>query len=231
MSLDALVAQSVEQVASQRGKLLFGLGAGRRRWTAEETEYLRANLGVKPVSEIAVALGRSENAIKIRWVRRGLTAPGKHKDYYSRNEVADILGVDVHAIMRLEREGVLKFERVPGLRVGRGNDKRRIHSSQFRRWVVNPENFIYFLFDVHKKRRAVPHAGYARLIDLAHERWGDEWWSGGMYARHHGVCDGLLHQRIARGQVKAVKWGNWWIRKSVAVADPVTPGRGGWKKK
>lgn len=231
MSVDALVAAAAQQATSQRSVLLLGIRPAHRRWTPEETEYLKANLGIKPVSEIAVALGRSEAAVKIRWTRCGLTAPGKHKDYYCRREVADMLGIDVHAVMQLERRGLLKFERVPGRRVGNGNDKRRIHSSKLRRFVIDPNNFIYFLYNLHKRRKQIPHAGYARLIDLAHARWGDEWWSPGQYQKYHGVCKGLLHQRIARGKLSGIKWGNWWVRKSEAIADQVRPGKGSAKKK
>lgn len=230
MKIDRLVDSAVQQATGQRAAVILGRPA-HRRWTKEDSEFLRSNLGVRPIDDIAVALGRTRQAIKIRTTRKGYTSASKHRSYYSRIAVSRMLGVDVKAVMKWDEGGLLKFERVPGHRVGNGNDRRRVHTSSFRRWVINPENFIYFLYDIHGKYKNIPHPGYAKLVAAAYKRWGDEWWTAGRAAKHHGVTDRTINKKILSDQLSAVRWGNWYIKKSHVIALQVAPGRGNWKKK
>jgi hypothetical protein len=196
-----------------------------RPWTAVEHSYLEQNLRFQTCAQIAEHLGRSQNALKIRGVRQQIPAPSKHPGYYTGNQVACILRVDIHSIMRLHELGLLKMHVLPGER----------HIMQISRiglwvWAINPEHWIYF------KPGRVRDVRLRRLIELRRQRWGDEWWTTGQIARYYGLaCSNSVEAAIKRIHLPAVKWGNWYVKKSNALAHPFfarkgRPGtpRGNW---
>lgn len=48
-------------------------------WTNKEDTYLRTNYGVRPVKEMSVTLGRTENSIRLRAKKIGLKSAIPHK--------------------------------------------------------------------------------------------------------------------------------------------------------
>lgn len=70
-----------------------------RNWTPEELTYIREVWGEKTVPEIAAKLGRSINAVKIKTVRLGYTGQKWAGEMMSARKVAELLGVDVHAVI------------------------------------------------------------------------------------------------------------------------------------
>ena len=201
--------------------------AGERRsgrplsWSEQEDDYLRRNLGVLSEQEIAAKLGRSVTAVHLRWKRDlDLPAPSKKPGYYTGHGVAKLLGVDIHAIMEWDRRGIMHFRRLPG--------KRRIMQiSKIRLWVwaINPMHWIYF------KPERVRDPKLRRLLELRAERWGDEWWTTGQVAEYYGLsASNTINQAIVRGQLPAVRWDNWQVRRSDALARPFYPHKGIWKR-
>jgi hypothetical protein len=179
-------------------------------WKPGEDRFLEQNLGWLSLAEIGEALGRSENAVKLRRRRLGLPAPSKHPNILTTQKIAEALGVDPKAAMRWVDEGILPGRRLPMERV-----IRVVRRTTFLRWFINPRNWVYFS---HGKNIRDPHL--RRLFELKRERWGDEWWSTGQVAEYHGVDHRLVNKYVHDGKLPPgaiVKWNNWWILRSAAV--------------
>lgn len=175
-------------------------------WSPEETEFVRQNLGPMTYEEIGEMLGRSWNAVKIRQVRQRIPAPSKRPGYLTGNQVAKLFRVDIHSVMRWRACGIMPFEVLPGER-----GIMSVHIRTVYRWAVQPRNWIYF------KAERVRDAHLRRLVELAQERWKDEWWTVGQVEDYHKLTDGLVRKHIQKGLLPAVRWGNWWVRKSDAM--------------
>lgn len=176
------------------------------QWSQDEEIYLREQIGKLTYAEIGAALGRSEAAIKIRQVRKGMPAASKRPGWVTGHGAAKRLGVDIHAIMRLTERGILPHEALPG--------KRGILSIRLvtlYRWAVNPGNWIYF------KLEKMGDARLRRLVERRRERWEDAWWGTGRVADWHGVEHTDVQRFIEAGKLPAVKWGNWWVKRSDAT--------------
>jgi len=184
------------------------------RWTKQEEDFLRQNLGKMSYAEIGAALGRSENAIKIRQVRRRLPAPSKLEGTLTGNVAARALGVDVKSLVKMGERGIIQMERVPGERGILRISKLRLYM-----WAINPDHWIYF------KIRRMQDRHLQRLVMLAQARWNDEWWTIGQAERALGVKLGLLNSKLHRDKLgeKLVRWGNFWIRKSDALQIVIFP--------
>lgn len=187
----------------------------RTTWTAEELQFLRENLGRMNENEIAVALGRSVNAVHIQQIRQRIPAASKRPGYLTGYKVAKLFRVDIHAVMAWYRQGIMPLEVLPGER-----NIMSISIQQVYRWAVRWQNWIYFKV----ARVRDPHL--RRLVELAQERWGDEWWTIGQAAAYHQVTSSAINQRIRRGELPAVQWGNWYVRRSDALALQIRPGKG-----
>lgn len=185
-------------------------------WSKEELEFVRQWIGVLPNAVIAEHLGRSEDAIKIIQIRKGIHAPSKRPGYLTGNQAGMVLGMDIHSIVRLSESGILPMERVPGMR-----GILNIHVTQLYMWAINPRHWMYF--KLHRMR----DRHLARLVELAQSRWGDQWLTIGQAAKMLGVTVGGVNQAIRRGQVPdVVDWGNWWIKRSVVEQLKIRPGKG-----
>lgn len=217
------------KVASSNDRARASLGERGQKvpaWTEDEDQFLRESLGVIPIDKIARKLGRSRSAVKIRFTRQGMQAPSKRSAYYTRRQVADILGIDIHQVCELGALGLLVFEDIPGMEKRR-NEMKRIHSSRLRRFVVDPMNWPYFRYRQDKKARKLPHPGYNKLVQLVAARWDDEWWTTGRVAKHFGLTSsGVINRRIRLGILPAIRWGNWYVRKSEALKLTIYAGRG-----
>ena len=181
-----------------------------RPWTADEHAYVEQNQRFKTDRQLGEHLGRSPEAVKIHKVREQIPAPSKYPGYYTGQQTAKLLCVDIHSIMLLHERGLLKMHVLPGPR----------HILQISRislwvWAINPNHWIYF------KPARVRDARLRRLIELRRRRWEDEWWTTGQVAEYYGLaCSNSVEAAIKRGQLPAVKWGNWRIKKSDALAHP-----------
>lgn len=217
MSNDALIDAIVSRAETPFMIKRFGSRNSRAAgWKSDEVAFYRANVGVLPVEVIAEKLGRSVNAVHTKQIRLQLPAPSKRPGFLTGHQAAKVLGVDIHCVMLLHKRGLLPTVRVPGERGILNIRVTRLYS-----WAVNPQHWMYF------KTAKMGDRHLARLVELAQSRWGDEWWSIGKTAQHHGVTVNGINQQIQRGKIPgAVDWGNWWIRKSEAMALVIRPGKG-----
>ena len=188
-------------------------------WAGEEDEFLRSHLGFLEETQIAEQLGRSPNAVHLRWSRDlRLPAPSKHPDYLTAQQIAKRLGEDAHKVCSWVDRGLLPGEIVPG-----GRKIRRVRKAVLLRWLVNPDNWIWF--NIEKVR----DLHLRRLLELKRERWGDEWWTTRQVADYHGVDVGDVKRYIKLGKIKAVQarnrggrhnhnyWAHWFVLRSEAT--------------
>lgn len=193
------------------------IGYLSRRWTREEDEFIRNNIGSLGHDGVADFLGKSVNAVKIRRIRRGIPAASKRPGWLTGNDVSRYLGVDIHAVMKWHKNGLMKFEVLPGER-----GIMTIRQVTLYLWATRPQHWIYFrvknMRDFHLKR----------LVMRAQEIWGDRWLTIGQAARLIGCNTKSLNMRVNRGRIpEARKNGNWFIPESVAKGITIYPGKGG----
>ena len=182
------------------------------RWSAGELEYLRANAGVMGEGEIGTALGRSENAVRVKVRRLGLACPTTHPGYLTAQRAALALGVDVHAVCGWIDRGLLAAELAPV----RGRRIWRIRRSSFYAWALNPLNWVYFIRIVRRPER-IRDERLRRLLVKRKVTWGDEWWTTGEAAEFHGVESTDVQRYIVAGRLPAVKYQNWMVLRSEAT--------------
>lgn len=192
-----------------------------RRWTAEEDQFLKDNVGRIAESEIARRLGRSETACHLRRERDlHLMCPRKNPEWMTAEQIAVGMGVDGKSVHMLMDRGILPGWRLPFEMVTRVVDRRVLLG-----WLVNPMHWCYFdpsrvgKFKSKRKRgKGKPDIVFwrqvRRLIDLRRERWQDEWLTPGQAEEILGVREGVINSRIHRGSIRAVDWGNWKILRS-----------------
>ena len=243
--LDALLDEVVLHAAVEGGRdpalVAAGCGASRtvaaaavaggpparrgpsnaNRWTAAEQAFLEEWAGELGDREIARRLGRSEAAVRVRRIRRGLRGPMVYADYLTAQDMARALGVDVKSICALIERGLLPAEiaPLPTRKVW------RMRRSAFVAWAVNPMHWPYFYRVVRAPER-IRDVALRRLIVRRAAEWGDEWWTPGEVAAYHGVSDRVVNRRIRAGRLAAVRWSNWMVRRSDA-ASPATRFFGG----
>jgi len=191
--------------------------AGANRWTEEEQAFVRETLGYLGLDEIANALGRSKNAVKILYTRKGWPAPSKQPHELTACQIARRMRACVKKICLLIDIGILPGRVMPG-------SLRRIHLVRrvtFERWLVNPANWIYF------DHRHIADRRWRRLVELAKQRWPDEWLTTGQAARLLGLTNSnSVNARIKRGQLPARRWANWHVLRSDVERQHVVPGKG-----
>ena len=205
------------------GKGLTDLGGNKGNsnlsWSEEEEDFLQENIGKLSLAEMAKALGRSENAIKIMQVRKQFPSASKRPGYLTGQQVSKLFRVDIHTVMKWHARKILEFDILPNKRKIRSVSIRRIY-----RWAVQPKNWIYFKVE----RLRDPHL--KKLVLLAQERWGDEWWTIGQAARYHGVDTRHVNMHLHKGKIAGVQWGNWYLKKSDVISHTFYTGKGAYKK-
>lgn len=176
-------------------------------WSEDDDNFLRVNLGWLSEEEIAQHLGRTVTAVHLRWKRDlKLAAPSKHPDYITAQKIAETVGVDPKAAMRWVDMGLLVGRRLPF----KGRTVRSVSRVTFLRWALNPMNWIYF------RPERVPDPRLRRTLKLKQERWGDKWLTPGQVARLHHTTHAVVNNKLHRGELQGVKWGNWHILRSEA---------------
>jgi hypothetical protein len=199
------------------------------KWTEQEDEFLRKNLGYLTDEQIGKKLGRSSNGVRLRWKRElHLTSPSKAEGFITGQKAARLLGLDVHKITHWCDMG-----KIPARKMAGGRSIRLIPIISLERWVITPSNWVYF------DPKKIPDPRLRRLCELRAERWGDEWWSGRQVADFHGVDTKDVQRLIYRKELPAVQldiskggrhhnraWANWYILRSDAVKAKFKHGKG-----
>ena len=189
-------------------------------WTEEEDLFLQENLGRIPMKEIAKSLGRSINALKIRFTRKGYKTPTKIDGWVTSNKAAKLLGLDSHTVPNWFRLGM-----IPGRYAYTSNSEViMIKLSDLKLWITRPYHWPYFKVD------RMPPGHLRRLVEKAQERWGDEWLTTSEVAQMHGLknCRIVLSD-IQKGRLPAIQcrhiggrdggsWAFWFVRKSDAIS-------------
>jgi len=216
-NLDALINYAIMGSEIQRGN--------GRKWTEEEDAFLEENLGYLSEEEIGRALGRSVIAVHLRWERDlDLPAPSKAPDILTAENISNILGLDDHKIIGWVDQGF-----IPGRIMAGGRKIRLVKRHDFMKWVLDPNNWMYFRIS------NVKDAELKKQLEKAAKRWGDEWWSTPRVARYHGVSTGDVKRYIKLGRIKATqikysyggrhptrKWSYWFVLKSEATRIDLT---------
>ncbi len=227
--LDALITFAVSGADLERNR--------PPRWTPAEDEFLRENLGWMTDDEMGKALGRSAVAVHLRWDRDlGLPGPSKAPNIVTATRAAKMLGIDGH-----KTAGWVDMGLIPGRLMAGKQTKchtiRLIDRIAFRRWVLNPMNWVYF--DI----KQVQDPELKRMLKKRARRWGDEWWTVRQVADHHGVNIKNVEQQITRGQLPSFRlpvalggrhWNRAWsyhfVLRSDALRARFITGRGGSRK-
>lgn len=208
--LDVIVRNSKARAHSRRSPA----------WTEVEDRFIRENLGYMTDEELGMQLGRTANAVHLRWDRDlELPGPSKAPTVYTANHAAWLLGIDAHKTSAWVDCGL-----IPGRLMAGGRKIRLIDRQLFRRWVLNPMNWMYF------DRRKVNDPELKRMLAKRAKRWGDEWWTTRQVADHHGIKTGEIKRYIQRGELPAVrlpfslggrhpdrKWSNHFVKRSDAL--------------
>lgn len=69
-----------------------------RRWNDNEYEYIERRWGKENIPQIAKALNRSENAVKLKIVRQGLGRAVTNAECLNARQASDLLGIDIHTV-------------------------------------------------------------------------------------------------------------------------------------
>lgn len=194
------------------------------QWTPEEEAFVAASLGYLRLDEIARRLGRTRVAVNIH-IKREMDVPAasKHPDILTAEQIAEGLHVDGKSVHRLIDTGLL-----PGRRLPADDVTRVVRRVTLLRFITNWRNWIYFdpervgKYGPRRTKKAYDYDFWARarrLVQLARSRWTDDWWTPGQVAKHHRVSIAVINKAVHDGRLPdAVRWQNWRILKSVAVA-------------
>lgn len=190
-------------------------------WTEAEDRFVRENLGYMTDEEMGEYLGRSAVAVHLRWDRdMNLPGPSKAPTVYTAHHAARILGLDGH-----KTAGWVDMGLIPGRVMAGGRKIRLIDRQAFRRWVLNPVNWVYFKID------QVRDPELKRMLGKRAKRWGDEWWTTRQAADYHGIKTTEIKRYIQRGELPSFRpdiclsgrhpdrtWGFHFVKKSDVLA-------------
>jgi hypothetical protein len=130
-------------VAQRRAAELGITRVKEPRWSEEELELLVKHAWKHPKNIAATfrrhGFQRSANAVWLM-VKRRFGGPTAHRPWYTATQLASLLGIDSHLVLRWISSGQLKAERAGTERTERqGGDFHKIRSLDFRKFVAaNP---------------------------------------------------------------------------------------------
>lgn len=208
--LERMISDSIFLVAPRKAP----------NWTDEELTFLRKNHSKMTDWQLGDLLGRTENGIKIKRVRMGLSSAARTAtELIPVRKSADLLGIDMHKLSGWCDAGMIKFTTTGPLR-----QVRLIRYIDLQLFAINPANWMLFNW------RNIEDLHLRRLCELRAERWGDEWWTTVQVAQHHGVVVGIVSKHIRLGWLdgyvppKSIggragqrAWKLGFVRKSVAL--------------
>ena len=185
-------------------------------WTASEDAYVAKHLGFLPMDQIAQNLGRTVNGIKIHWVRKGFPSASNRPGFITANKLSKILNIDVHSVCGWIDSGFL-----PGRNLAFTKDITRVVAlNDLKSWLVKPEHWPYL------NPVLIKDDYLNRLVSLAYERWGDEWWTARQVADYCNCDIGIVNKYARNGKLPAIhctnisgrhanqKWAFWYFKKS-----------------
>jgi hypothetical protein len=212
-SLTTLITNSLKVATSQTPS------RKAPRWSEKDINRVRELLPYYSPKVVGQMLDRSEDAIKIMRRRQKIKASSKTEGWLSANRVMRLLGMpDARPVIGWVKKGLVLGHRIAG------DDTWMVYEISLRRWIVSPRSWVYF----DTTRIQDPHL--ARLVELAQERWGDEWLTTRQVADLKGTNTRQIGQSIFRGAIPAihivnkdgrhdnVAWSFWAVKRSDAEA-------------
>lgn len=189
------------------------------RWSEKDLAHLKELLPYYSPKIVGPLLGRSEDAVKIVRQRQHIKASSKSEGWLTANRVMQLLGMtDARPVIGWVKKGLVLGHRIAG------DDTWMVHEISLRRWIVSTRSWVYFdttrIQDLH----------LARLVELAQERWGDEWLTTRQVADLKGTTTRQIGQSICRGAIPAIHvigkdgrhenaaWSFWAVKRSDAEA-------------
>ncbi len=182
----------------------------RKVWTAEDDMKLSDLIEAgRTVKQIAKAMGRSENSVKVRMSR---TVECRRIRPMSARQVADALGVGCSkTVTRWMEQGWLN---------GR---KGALGAGASRRWLVTEDALMSFIEDrAHWHRWDASRIADPYLREWAVELRNERYLTLGEVAARYFVVRGTVRKWIDEGRLPAVRNGNHMVPES-ALADFVPP--------
>ena len=189
------------------------------RWSEKDLNRIKELLPYYSPKVVGQMLGRSEDAIKIIRQRQKIKASSKSEGWLTANRVMRLLGMnDARPVIGWVKKGLVLGHRIEG------DDTWLVHEISLRRWVVSPRSWVYF----DTNRIQDPHL--ARLVELAQEKWGDEWLTTRQVADLKGTNTRQIGASITRGHLPAIHivgkdgrhenaaWSFWAVKRSDAEA-------------
>jgi hypothetical protein len=164
-------------------------------------------------------LGRSTDAIKIVRQCQHFKASSKSEGWLTANRVMQLLGMaDARPVVGWVKKGLVFRHRIAG------DDTWMVHEISLRRWIISPRSWVYF------DTKRIQELHLTRLVELAQERWGDEWLTTRQVADLKGTTTWQIDQSIFRGAIPTIHivnkdgrhenaaWSFWAIKRSDAEA-------------
>jgi hypothetical protein len=189
------------------------------RWSEKDFAQVRELLPYHSPKIVGQMLGRSEDSIKIIRQRQHIKASSKSEGWLTANHVMQLLGMsDARPVIGWVKKGLVLGHQIDG------DDTWMLHETSLRRWIITPRSWVYF----NTTRIQDPHL--ARLVELAQERWDDEWLTTRQVADLKGTTPRQIGQSICRGAIPAIHiigkdgrhenaaWSFWAVKRSDAEA-------------
>jgi hypothetical protein len=212
-SLTTLIASSLKVATAQTPSRKAA------RWSEKDINRVRELLPYYSPKVVGQMLGRSEDAIKIIRQRQKIKASSKSEGWFTANRVMRLLGMnDARPVIGWVKKGLVLGHRIEG------DDTWLVHEISLRRWIVSPISWLYF--DTER----IQDSHLAHLVELAQEKWGDEWLTSRQVADLKGTTTRQVGQTIFRRMPPAVhivgkdgrhengKWAFWGVKRSDAEA-------------
>lgn len=175
-----------------------------RRWRADELAFLDENVGYMDLADIAAALGRSTNAIKVKAYRRGVDLRQARADagVYNARQAARLLGVSCPKVVaRLIDTGLLVAE-TAGTSLTR--QTYRITRQALLNFVANPIAAV--ALDIRRIPDPECRAAFLRACHPTYISCGEA-------AKRLGIACNTLSKLAGKGYVAGIRWNNWYFRE------------------
>lgn len=241
--IDAAVALAESETGVRGGNTKLRVCIKQERvkaplWTAQEKEFLKENLGRMTEEEIGRHLGRTSSAVRNHWKRElHLCPPSKAPDTLTAEHIGVGFGCCSKTVHMLIDIGLMPGRRLPT----NGRVIRLVDRAAFLRWLSDPKHSLYFkparlgLIEQRGKRRIGEYVDYAfweearELVQAVLKKWKDQWLTPVQAAKEIGIVvrryphsrrvvahpeSHYINKAILKGNLKATRWGNWWILKS-----------------
>jgi hypothetical protein len=229
LSVDELINRTILLQKKQVHQRTQEKQAKMPKWTPEEEEFVRKNIGNMSDSEIAIALGRTYYAVRVHRTREmGLGGQSRAEGILTPQVAAKMLGIDSHKVAHWADVGIMPSIK-SGLRNAMRKDqyRRLILRGKFFEWCTDFNNWIYFKID------KVVDPELKSLLEKKSKEINDEWWRTNQVADYYGTSTNAVMNEVKRGRLAAVQvsvsyggrnknpsWKIWFIKKSEALRDP-----------